>query len=232
MKKYLLTIFLIIVGLQLMHAQDDPFIGHFENKSEEFSLKINKTPNNDYGCVLQLQGNTISFTGTKIFGLLSGMLTFQGQSVSYSLSKLLGIYYFTLDGTSLVVEKGNPPTSKDSPSVKKDANQPDALWEKRISGKKLIYLYNSSGFSDKTVINLYSNKTFEGSLESVSVSQLGSGSTRNSSNGTWKINKLSNGTWLDLTHKDGSSESFLLEQRQAGNEINMNGKRFFVTELN
>jgi len=232
MKKYLLTIFLIIVGLQLMHAQDDPFIGHFENKSEEFSLKINKTPNNDYGCVLQLQGNTISFTGTKIFGLLSGMLTFQGQSVSYSLSKLLGIYYFTLDGTSLVVEKGNPPTSKDSPSVKKDANQPDALWEKRISGKKLIYLYNSSGFSDKTVINLYSNKTFEGSLESVSVSQLGSGSTRNSSNGTWKINKLSNGTWLDLTHKDGSSESFLLEQRQVGNEINMNGKRFFVTELN
>jgi len=232
MKKYLLTIFLIIVGLQLMHAQDDPFIGHFENKSEEFSLKINKTPNNDYGCVLQLQGNTISFTGTKIFGLLSGMLTFQGQSVSYSLSKLLGIYYFTLDGTSLVVEKGNPPTSKDSPSVKKDANQPDALWEKRISGKKLIYLYNSSGFSDKTVINLYSNKTFEGSLESVSVSQLGSGSTRNSSNGTWKINKLSNGTWLDLTNKDGSSESFLLEQRQVGNEINMNGKRFFVTELN
>ena len=144
----------------------------------------------------------------------------------------MGIYYFTLDGTSLVVEKGNPPISENSPSVKKDANQTDALWEKRISGKQLIYLYNSSGFSDKTVINLYSNKTFEGSLESVSVSQLGSGSTRNSSNGTWKINKLSNGTWLDLTHKDGSTESFLLEQRQAGNEINMNGKRFFVTELN
>ena len=137
-----------------------------------------------------------------------------------------------LDGTSLMVEKGNPPTSKDVPSVKKEVNQPDALWEKRISGKKLIYLYNSSGFSDKTIIILYSNKTFEGSLESVSVSQLGSGSTRNSANGTWKINKLSNGTWLDLTHKDGTSESFLLEQRQTGSEINMNGKRFFVTEIN
>ena len=232
MKKYILIIFLIIVSFQLMQAHNDPFIGYFENKAEEFSLKIDKTPNNDYNCVLHLQGNTISFKGSKILGMISGMLMFQGQSLSYSLSKLLGIYYFTLDGTSLVVEKGNPPTSKDSPSVKKDANQPDALWEKRISGKQLIYLYNSSGFSDKTVINLYSNKTFEGSLESVSVSQLGSGSTRNSSNGTWKINKLSNGTWLDLTHKDGSSESFLLEQRQAGNEINMNGKRFFVTELN
>ena len=232
MKKYIFTIFLTIVGLQLMQAQDDPFIGYFENKAEEFSLKIDKTPNNDYNCVLHLQGNTISFKGSKILGMISGMLMFQGQSLSYSLSKLLGIYYFTLDGTSLVVEKGNPPTSKNSPSVKKEANQTDALWEKRISGKQLIYLYNSSGFSDKTVINLYSNKTFEGSLESVSVSQLGSGSARNSSNGTWKINKLSNGTWLDLTHKDGSSESFLLEQRQAGNEINMNGKRFFVTELN
>jgi hypothetical protein len=105
MKKYVLTIFLIIVGLQLMQAQDDPFTGHFENKSEEFSLKIDKTPNNDYSCVLQLQGNTISFTGTKILGMISGMLTFQGQSVSYSLSKLENIYYFTLDGVSLVVKK-------------------------------------------------------------------------------------------------------------------------------
>ena len=232
MIKSLFTIFLIISGLQLMQAQDDPFIGHFENKTEEFSLKIDKTANNTYSCILQLQGNTISFTGTKILGIISGMLTFQGQSLSFSFSKLLGIYYFMLDGTSLMVEKGNPPTSKDAPSVKKEVNQPDALWEKRISGKKLIYLYNSSGFSDKTIIILYSDKTFEGSLESVSISQLGSGSTRNSANGTWKINKLSNGTWLDLTHKDGTSESFLLEQRQTGSEINMNGKRFFVTEIN
>jgi len=232
MKKYILFIFLIIAGLQLMQAQDDPFIGHFENKTEEFSLKIGKTANNEYSCVLQLQGNKLSFKGTKILGMISGMLTFDGKTISYSLAKLLGIYYFTLDGTSLVVEKGNPPTSKDSPSVKKEVIQPDALWEKRISGKKLIYLYTSNGFSDKTIIYLNSNKTFEGSLESVSVSQLGSGSTRNSSNGTWKINKLSNATWLDLTHKDGTSESLLLEQRQAGNEINMNGKRFFVTEIN
>ena len=105
MKKYILIIFLIIVGLQLMQAQDDPFTGHFENKSEEFSLKIDKTPKNDYSCVLHLQGNTISFTGTKILAMISGMLTFQGQSVSYSLSKLENIYYFTLDGVSLMVKK-------------------------------------------------------------------------------------------------------------------------------
>lgn len=42
MKKYILPIFLIIAGLQLMQAQDDLFTGHFENKTEEFSLKINK----------------------------------------------------------------------------------------------------------------------------------------------------------------------------------------------
>jgi hypothetical protein len=88
-----------------MLAQDDPFIGHFENKTEEFSLKIDKTANNDYNCVLQLQGNTISFKGTKILGLISGMLTFQGQNLSYSMSKLDNIYYFTLDSVSLVVKK-------------------------------------------------------------------------------------------------------------------------------
>jgi hypothetical protein len=105
MIKYLFTIFLIISGLQLMQAQDDPFIGHFENKTEEFSLKIDKTANNTYSCILQLQGNTISFTGTKILGIISGMLTFQGQSLSFSLSKLENIYYFTLDGVSLEVKK-------------------------------------------------------------------------------------------------------------------------------
>jgi hypothetical protein len=36
MIKYLFTIFLIISGLQLMQAQDDPLIGYFENKTEEF----------------------------------------------------------------------------------------------------------------------------------------------------------------------------------------------------
>jgi hypothetical protein len=61
MKKYILSIFLIIAGLQLMQAQDDPFIGHFENKPEELSLKIDKAANNDYNCVLQLQGNKLSF---------------------------------------------------------------------------------------------------------------------------------------------------------------------------
>jgi hypothetical protein len=105
MKKYILTIFLIIVGLQLMQAQDDPFIGYFENKKEEFALKIDKTPKNDYSCVLHLQGNKLSFKGTKILGMISGMLIFQGQSVSFSLSKLENIYYFTLDGVSLEVKK-------------------------------------------------------------------------------------------------------------------------------
>ena len=105
MKKYILTIFLIIVGLQLMQAQDDPFVGHFENKSEEFSLKIDKMPKNDYSCVLHLQGNKLSFKGSKILGMISGMLIFDGQNVSYSLSKLENIYYFTLDGVSLVVKK-------------------------------------------------------------------------------------------------------------------------------
>ncbi len=64
-----------------MQAHNDPFIGYFENKAEEF------------------------FKGTKILGMISGMLIFQGQSVSYSLSKLEYIYYFTLDGVSLVVKK-------------------------------------------------------------------------------------------------------------------------------
>jgi hypothetical protein len=55
-----------------MQAKDDPFIGYFENKSEEF------------------------FKGTKILGMMSRMLTFQGQSVSYSLSKLENIYIISL----------------------------------------------------------------------------------------------------------------------------------------
>jgi hypothetical protein len=136
-----------------------------------------------------------------------------------------------MDGVSYVVEKGTPPVAKATTKTNQDNNLPDGIWEKRISGKQLLYLYNQNGFSDKTVLNLYTNKTFKGSIESVSVSQLGSGATRNASSGTWKTNKLPGGTWLVLIHQDGASERFLLEQRASGNEINMNGKRFFVREI-
>jgi hypothetical protein len=49
-----------------------------EIKQRNFPLKIEKTAYNIYSCFLPLQGNTISFTGTKILGLISGILTFQG----------------------------------------------------------------------------------------------------------------------------------------------------------
>lgn len=231
MKSVWQLIFFVTISLNFLQGQDDPYIGYFENKQEPFSLEVKKSADNQYHCKLNLQGNTLTFKGTKILGIISGILIYQGKSISYSLAKISGIFYFTLDGNSLILEKGVLPKSSVSRETKKENNLPDVLWEKRISGKQLLYLYNSSGFSDKTVLNLYSNKTFKGSIERVSVSQLGSGSTRNSSNGIWKTNKLPSGTWLVLTHQDGTSENFLLEQRPSGNEINMNGKRFFVTEI-
>ncbi|MBU6168696.1 MAG: hypothetical protein KGQ86_06620 [Bacteroidetes bacterium] len=224
-------IFYVIISLNFLQGQDDPYIGYFENKQEPFSLEVKKSDDNQYQCLLNLQENTLSFKGTKILGFISGILIYQGKSISYSLAKISGIFYFTLDGNSLVVEKGVPPKSSVSRETNKENNLPDAQWEKRISGKQLLYLYNGNGFSEKTVLNLYPNKTFKGGIEQVSVSQSGSGSTRNSSNGTWKTNKLPSGTWLVLTHQKGTSEHFLLEQRPSGNEINMNGKRFFVTEI-
>ena len=38
--------------------------------------------------------------------------------------------------------------------------------------------------------------------------------------------------WLVLTHKGGAVESFQIENRTAKNEINLNGKRFFIKDIN
>ncbi|MEY3321624.1 MAG: hypothetical protein RLZZ417_1207 [Bacteroidota bacterium] len=244
MKNIRFTIYLLLMFFNSLLAQEDPFTGYFEQKNEYFSIELNKTKEKNYTGLFYFQGLNISFSGSKVLGMVVGNMMIEGKNIPFSLARLQGDYYLTLDGVSAVMEKINRPDkplgsenkitaeNKSSPVIKKEQNVIDSFWDEKLSGKQILYLYTNNGFSDKTLINLFEDKTFEGTIESVSVSQLGSGTSRNSSTGTWKISRLKDIPWLVLTHKGGAVESFQIENRTAKNEINLNGKRFFIKDIN
>jgi rRNA maturation protein Rpf1 len=244
MKNMRNTLYLIMMFFNSLTAQEDPFIGYFEQKNEYFSIELSKTKEKNYTGFFYFQGLKSTFSGSKVLGMVVGNLMIEGKNIPFSLARIQSEYYFTLDGVSTVMEKINrpdPPLGSEnkiraentsSQVMKKEQNLVDSFWDEKLSGKQILYLYTHNGFSDKTLINLFKDKTFEGTIESVSVSQIGSGTTRNSSTGTWKISRLKDIPWLVLTHKGGAIESFQIETRTAKNEINLNEKRFFIKDIN
>lgn len=112
------------------------------------------------------------------------------------------------------------------PSTSEAANQ----WQKILSGKHLIYLYTSSGFSERTDIYLCASGGFSYRSDSSSLSNNGSGAVGANSDGNWKISP--SGTSLILQFGSGAVREYKISRGQTGNEIGLNGKRYFVQTQN
>lgn len=103
-----------------------------------------------------------------------------------------------------------------------------------LAGKHLLYLYTASGYSERKDIVLCSSGTFYQSLNmgGFSPNDVGGPSfgARGGKSGTWSIS--STGQKLVLRFAGGGTTEFQLSARQAGNEIGMNGQRWFVQTQN
>lgn len=104
-------------------------------------------------------------------------------------------------------------------------------WQTFLSGKQLIYLYTSSGFSERTDIYLCASGGFFYRRDSSSLSSNGSGVIGASSDGNWKISSNNGGNLL-LQFRSGTVREYKISRRQAGNEIGLNGNRYFVKTQN
>jgi hypothetical protein len=103
-------------------------------------------------------------------------------------------------------------------------------WQTFLRGKHLIYLYTSGGFSERTDIYLCSSGGFSYRSDSSSLSNNGSGAVGANSDGNWKISP--SGTSLILQFSSGATREYKISRRQAGNEIGLNGNRYFVQTQN
>lgn len=100
--------------------------------------------------------------------------------------------------------------------------------KKLFAGKKLSYFYTGNGYTENASIWLCASSRFFSKNESSSSSALGSGFTQGSDAGTWDIITSGNNIFLVIKSDKGGSWNISVTARQASNEINLNGKRFFV----
>lgn len=103
-----------------------------------------------------------------------------------------------------------------------------------LSGKHLLYLYTGSGYSERKDIYLCTSGGFYQSTDlggfTPNDSSGSSFGSLRSADGTWKIS--ANGTRLVLSFRAGGAVEYQISKRQASNEIDLNGKRFFVQSQN
>lgn len=99
-------------------------------------------------------------------------------------------------------------------------------------GKHLLYLYTTSGFSERTDIYLCSSGAFIHRTDSSSLSANGSGATAAKTDGSWKISTFGSNANLILQFGSGAIREYKISKRQASNEIGLNGNRYFVQNHN
>lgn len=105
-------------------------------------------------------------------------------------------------------------------------SQPErSPWDAALSGKHLLGFYTVSGFAERTDIYLLASRQFVFRRDSSSTSVNGSGYAAGASDGNWRTS--ANGE-LVLEFLSGGSRTYRLTPRQAPNEVNLNGQRFFV----
>lgn len=100
-----------------------------------------------------------------------------------------------------------------------------SAWDQALRGKHLLFLYTSSGFSERVDIYLHNSGAFTFRVNSSSLSANGSGAVGGNSDGQWQITPDGR---LVLQFHNGRVNSYGLAPRQAGNEVSLNGKRYFV----
>ena len=111
--------------------------------------------------------------------------------------------------------------------TKPQTSEGASQWQTFLRGKHLLYLFTASGFSERTDIYLCSSGGFFYRSDSSSLSNNGSGVVGANSDGKWKILPSSGGS-LILQFGNGTVREYKISRRQAGNEIGLNGNRYFV----
>jgi hypothetical protein len=119
--KHLFTaifLFICLVFNTILFGQntETSFVGQYENAQAQLSITVNAKGENFEGIVV-FQGVQYPFAASKALGMLNANYYFQGNIASFSISKLLGDYYFTADGVTIVLQK-----ISDKPTAPKPSN--------------------------------------------------------------------------------------------------------------
>ncbi len=104
-------------------------------------------------------------------------------------------------------------------------------WQQKIKGKQLLYLYTGNGLSDKWSYDLCPNGRYvyrsNSSYSSGGYADF-SYAGQDGAAGRWRVTARGNEAYLVLQSDNGEVSEFAISARQAGNEIGLNQKRYFL----
>lgn len=100
-------------------------------------------------------------------------------------------------------------------------------WETYLRGKHLLYFYTSGGYSERRDIHLCPSGEFISRNDATSNSASGTGALRGGSDGRWRV-AARGGPTLILQFRSGGVSEYKISRGQAGNEIGLDGNRYFV----
>ncbi len=130
MKKYLFTVslfsWLFYLPLTGQAPKEDILIGTFTNSQNGLLLSVKLVTSNTYEGFLEYQGKRHPFSGSRLLGMLSGEYTYEGAQISFTLARIMNIYYLTSDGVSLEMVRtaANPVSTAQAGIVNPPSNTP------------------------------------------------------------------------------------------------------------
>ena len=105
-------------------------------------------------------------------------------------------------------------------------------WKQKIKGKRLDYYYTGNGLADHYIIHICSEGTFvyknDNSYSSNNASSDFSYASAGADAGKWQVVAKGTQPTLMLRFNDGRVWEYPMSPGKAGNEILLNGKRYFV----
>jgi hypothetical protein len=108
-------------------------------------------------------------------------------------------------------------------------NAQSVQYRQRVAGKRLLYLYTGNGYSEKWYYDLCSDGSFRFYSDMSYTSGGFSGSGNDGNTGRWRV--ISKGSQSVLVLSSGSNgvQELSIAPGNAGNELKLNGKRYFLT---
>jgi hypothetical protein len=102
-------------NLFAQNDEEDYLLGVFSHAEADFTITVSRRPDQVYQGTIFVDGQQYLYEGIRLLGMLSGEYVYERKTVSFSLARMDGIYYFTTEGQSIELKRVNADPTKYAP---------------------------------------------------------------------------------------------------------------------
>ena len=237
-----------------LKGQTDPWIGVYLNKATGTSLQVKPKSDGLYRGEFRYEGLALPIRGMNVLGVFTGEYQFQGQWFPFTLNKEQKSFKLSADGVTLQLDRQppgtEPPPLKSASSAQGGGNatgnaagaktgviegKDNAAWTQRLKGRQLLFLETLNGGTSKMVLNLFADGRYDFETSS-SYASGGYGdfsyADKNGDKGSWRIlDRQGMAVLTTVSSKNGERSELRIQPGASSGQVLLNGKRFFIRDI-